>query len=400
MNTQLIADAVYNHREEGEATVWDRLFAIWFQRLVYNQIWEDPEADLEALELPPNATLVTISSGGCNALSYLVAKPRQVYAVDLNDAHLALLNLKIAGLRGLGDYAAFWRFFGEASSWSNAEVYRAALRPRLNPKTRAFWDGRDLTGRPRYRHFCDGFYRHGALGRFVGFAHLLARLYRIDLRALLRDDDEAARGEALARLSRLFRSRFARAMARNPALLFSLGIPPRQRELLAGERSLADVLHDRLLGLIENHPIETNYFAWQALARRYRGPGNQGLPLYLQERWFERLRDRVTTVVPKHANIRALLETLPARHVDAVVLLDSQDWMAPREIRSIWEAIDRCGNDDVRVIFRTAGAESPLEEPDLLPLRRSWRRDDARSAIGLEKDRSGIYGGFHLYRRR
>jgi S-adenosylmethionine-diacylglycerol 3-amino-3-carboxypropyl transferase len=54
----------------------------------------------------------------------------------------------------------------------------------------------------------------------------------------------------------------------------------------------------------------------------------------------------------------------------------------------------------VRVIFRTAGAESPLEEPDLLPLRRSWRRDDARSAIGLEKDRSGIYGGFHLYRRR
>jgi S-adenosylmethionine-diacylglycerol 3-amino-3-carboxypropyl transferase len=401
MNTQLIADAVYNRREEGEATVWDRLFAIWFQRLVYNQIWEDPEADLEALDLPHNATLVTISSGGCNALSYLVAKARQVYAVDLNDAHLALLNLKIAGLRGLGDYAAFWRFFGEGSSESNAEIYRAALRPLLSPKTRAFWDGRDLTGRPRYRHFCDGFYRHGALGRFVGFAHLLARLYRIDLRALLRGEaDDAARRKALERLSGLFHSRFARALARNPALLFSLGIPPRQRDLLAGERSLADVLHDRLLGLIENHPIETNYFAWQALARRYPGPGNKGLPLYLQERWFGQMRDRANAIIPKHANIRALLEALPARHVDAVVLLDSQDWMAPQEIRSIWEAIDRCGKDDVRVIFRTAGAASPLEEPDLLPLRRTWYRDSARSAIGFEKDRSGIYGGFHLYRRR
>lgn len=401
MTTQLIADAVYNSRDRSEAGVWDRLFAIWFQRLIYNQIWEDPEADLEALELPPNATLVTISSGGCNALSYLVAKPKQVYAVDLNEAHLALLNLKIAGLRGLGDYAAFWRFFGDACSQSNGEAYRAALRPLLNPKTRAFWDGRDLTGRPRYRYFCDGFYRHGALGRFVGIAHLLARLYRIDLRALLRGDaDDPERRRALARLSHMFRSRLARALTRNPALLFSLGIPPRQRELLAGERSLADVLHDRLLGLIENHPIDTNYFAWQALARRYPGPGNRGLPLYLQERWFEHMHDRANAVVPKHTNVRALLETLPARHVDAVILLDSQDWMAPQEIKSIWDAIDRCGKNDVRVIFRTAGESSPLEDRDLFSLRRSWCRDEARSAIGFARDRSGIYGGFHLYRRR
>src|ERR1700688_2264374 len=49
MNTQLIADAVRNSRGEAEATIWDRLFAFWFRRLVYTQIWEDPEADLAAL---------------------------------------------------------------------------------------------------------------------------------------------------------------------------------------------------------------------------------------------------------------------------------------------------------------------------------------------------------------
>ena len=52
MNTQLIADAVRNSRGHDEATVWDRLFAFWFRRLVYTQIWEDPEADLAALQLP------------------------------------------------------------------------------------------------------------------------------------------------------------------------------------------------------------------------------------------------------------------------------------------------------------------------------------------------------------
>ncbi|WP_126940213.1 DUF3419 family protein, partial [Xanthomonas vesicatoria] len=66
MNTHLIADAVRNSRGREETTIWDRLFAFWFRRLVYTQIWEDPEADMAALKLAPGSTIVTISSGGCN----------------------------------------------------------------------------------------------------------------------------------------------------------------------------------------------------------------------------------------------------------------------------------------------------------------------------------------------
>src|SRR5258708_13760797 len=54
---------------------------------------------------------------------------------------------------------------------------------------------------------------------------------------------------------------------------------------------------------------------------------------------------------------------------------------------------------NVRVIFRTAGAESPLESAGLAPLRQSWRRDEERSADGFERDRSGIYGGVPPLRR-
>ena len=64
MNTRLIADAVRNTRSEDQSSVWDKLFAFWFRRLVYTQIWEDPEADLAALQLPVGSTIVTISSGG------------------------------------------------------------------------------------------------------------------------------------------------------------------------------------------------------------------------------------------------------------------------------------------------------------------------------------------------
>ena len=53
MNRQLIADAVCDNKGDAEATIWDRLYAFWLGRLVYTQIWEDPEVDLRALALRP-----------------------------------------------------------------------------------------------------------------------------------------------------------------------------------------------------------------------------------------------------------------------------------------------------------------------------------------------------------
>src|SRR6201993_3243833 len=137
MSAQLIADVVRSGGAQDEWTVWDRLFAFWFRRLVYTQIWEDPEADLAALQLPVGSTIVTISSVGCNALSYLTAQPAQVYAVDLNEAHLSLLKLKLAGIRAFSSYSEFWQFFGEAASPANFELYRERLRPMLDADARA-----------------------------------------------------------------------------------------------------------------------------------------------------------------------------------------------------------------------------------------------------------------------
>jgi S-adenosylmethionine-diacylglycerol 3-amino-3-carboxypropyl transferase len=239
------------------------------------------------------------------------------------------------------------------------------------------------------------------LGRFIGIAHLVAKLAGVDLAALLNGRRDAPeRIEALDRLNSLFHSPLARLMTATPALLFSLGIPPQQRALLGAGAPLNEVLHARLLRLIDGHPNETNYFAWQALHRRYPGPGDRCLPPYLQRGQFERMRDGAGLIIPVHANLRLFLESLPAREVDAVVLLDSQDWMAPDEIRALWNAIDRTGSDNVRVIFRTAGPASPLEGPELASLEQIWRRDEARSAEGFARDRSGIYGGFHCYGRR
>jgi S-adenosylmethionine:diacylglycerol 3-amino-3-carboxypropyl transferase len=83
------------------------VFASLFGKLVYAQIWEDPEIDMEALAIAPGDHVVTIASGGCNALSYLLADPARVEAVDLFAGALDLRS--VLGESFVSTYAAIKR---------------------------------------------------------------------------------------------------------------------------------------------------------------------------------------------------------------------------------------------------------------------------------------------------
>ena len=72
---RLVLDAVKNEKTSRKQKLLQKLFAVWFDAFVYNQIWEDPRVDLQALKLDKNSRVLTISSGGCNALNYLLAEP-------------------------------------------------------------------------------------------------------------------------------------------------------------------------------------------------------------------------------------------------------------------------------------------------------------------------------------
>jgi S-adenosylmethionine-diacylglycerol 3-amino-3-carboxypropyl transferase len=331
----------------------------------------------------------------------LTAQPAQIYAVDLDDARLALLKLKLAGARAFSTYEQFWRFFGEGASVANERLYLERLRPLLDSQARTYWDRLNVLGRPRYTYFNDGFYRHGLLGRSIGLALFAARLARIDLDALLTGAaDSPERIIALARLERLFHTGLMHFLTRTSRALPGSGIAPWSRTLLGAGRPLNEVLHERLLRLINDRSEDVNYFAWQALARRYPGPGDRGLPPYLQRRQFARMRNDAGVIIPVHASLLEFFQSLPAREVDAVVLSNSHDCLTPDTIRALWDAIDRAGSERACIIFRTAGTESPLDRPELTSLRKSWRRDEERSAVGFELDRSAIHGGFHCYVRR
>ncbi len=93
------------------------------------------------------------------------------------------------------------------------------------------------------------------------------------------------------------------------------------------------------------------------------------------------------------------MQAMPEQSVDALSLLDAQDWMPPAAVEGLWQEICRVSRPGARVIFRTAGLSTVLSSEMLARLPVQWvRQDEASERLGSQ-DRSAIYGGFHLYSR-
>jgi len=403
MTRALVLEAVHNEPASTRKAVLDRLFAYWFGRFVYNQIWEDPRVDLAALRLTPQSRVVTIASGGCNLANYLVAEPARIVALDLNPAHVALSRLKLAAIAGLPDHAALFRFFGRADDRANREAYDRHIRHRLDATTRAFWEARRCTGGRRIDCFATGLYRNALLGRFLGLLHLAARIAGHRPAELLtaRSLDEQRRLHETT-IAPLFELRLVRWLGRLPVLSYSLGIPAAQFDRMRREAGgdIVGLYRERVRRLACDFPIGENYFAWQAFGRTYDADGRQAVPDYLRPENYDAVRARVDRVEVRLASMTDYLAGQPDASVDRYVLLDAQDWMNAVQLTALWRQIARTARAEARVIFRTAAADSPLEAALPAALLASWRAEAALGRELLAQDRSAIYGGFHIYVKR
>ena len=396
--SKLLGKAVHRHRRFSVDGVLERIFTLAFNGLVYPQIWEDPVVDMAAMEIEPHHHVVAIASGGCNVLSYLMANPAEITAVDLSPAHVALVKLKIAGLQHLADWENFYRFFGEAQSRQNIADYHDVLREHLDQHTRNYWEGRLATGRRRLSRFSGNIYRKGMLGRFIAAGHIAARLGGRNLKSFAvcrtMDDQRAYFDRELAPL---LDSPLVRRLSKYRAALFGLGIPPSQFVALAEGKEMVDVLRERLERLAYGYPINENYFAWQAFNRGYAPNASGPLPPYLQEGNFLALRARADRVRMLHASLTETIAAMPKATAHRFVLLDAQDWMNDTQLNDLWSAISQAAAPGARVIFRTAGCKSILPgriAPETLA---RWTYLELRSVQFGARDRSSIYGGFHVY---
>jgi S-adenosylmethionine-diacylglycerol 3-amino-3-carboxypropyl transferase len=402
MTATLLERAAHTRPAATRRGALERLFTLMFKGFVYNQIWEDPEVDLEALALEPHHRLITIASGGCNVLNYLAADPARIIAIDLNVNHVALTRLKLAALANLPSHEDFFRFFGHANDSANSGAFDDFLSARLDPVTRDYWQKEiPLRGR-RIEMFSRDLYRHGLLGRFIGILHVVARLHGKRLGGIVASRNAAEQREHFERsIAPLFDYKSIKFLSKSPISLYALGIPPAQYDELVAAGDPISVLRRRVEKLACDFPIGGNYFAWQAFARGYDTQNREAVPAYLRREVYDIVRTRTDRVEIHHASLIDFLAGQPSQSLHRFVLLDAQDWMTPEMLAALWQQIDRTADSrDARVIFRTAGTDSPLPRKLPAALLAPWRYLEEESSAWHARDRSSIYGGFHAYHRR
>jgi S-adenosylmethionine-diacylglycerol 3-amino-3-carboxypropyl transferase len=381
----------------------ERVFAKTFTGLVYPQIWEDPEQDMKALNIQPTDHIVTIASGGCNIMSYLTAQPASITAVDLSPAHIALNRLKYTAARHLPDYESFYQFFGNASTKGNAALFDHYIAPHIDEQSLAYWNKRTGLRKRRISMFENGFYRYGALGKFIGTAHFASRLLGVDYKEFLScETQDAQKAFFDEKMRPALNAWLIRFITTNRASLFGLGIPPQQYEALAGAANgdIHAVLVERTRKLMCDFPLSENYFAWQAFNRAYKQNGTGPLPPYLQKNNYETVRDHAHKAKIHNRNLTDLLEETPADTKNCFILLDAQDWMTDQQLNDMWVQIDRTAQKGARVIYRTAGVDDILQDRVDGRILGNWHYDQLRSQALNMEDRSAIYGGFHIYTRK
>jgi len=400
MSSTLLKTAVHQDNLMSKTGIWQRLFSLWFNNFVYNQIWEDPRVDLEALQIKPDSNILTIASGGCNILNYLVEKPNKIIAVDLNHYHLYLTNLKLAAFRHLPNHDAFYNFFGHANFEHNIKNYQTYISTHLDEETRAFWENKSLFQNAPIQYFSKNFYHYARFGYFVRFLHWISKISHAHPQRLLEAKDLAEQEKIFNQeIAPFFQHWLVRLVGNLPLSVFSLGIPPQQYQAMKEESggNLLKLYYERIRRLSCDYPIQENYFAWQAFSLSYDHEKRQALPDYLKAEHYDNIKGQLNKVETHITSLITFLKEQPKHSLDRFIFLDAQDWMSNQVLTELWTEVARVGKAGSRIIFRTASIDSPLEKALPSELLNCFTCEKEFADDLFKQDRSAIYGGFHIY---
>ena len=347
----------------------------------YSNCWEDPLVLLEALAIRPGDHVFSVTSGGCNTLSLLVADPDRIVALDFNPNQNHLLALKMEAFRRLA-HAEVLDMLGVRPSDQRLDLYRR-LRPGLDPEALTFWDAHP-------RAIARGIIHCGRLERYLmGFGRLMRAVYgRRRLEAAFefqtledqsRFHDEVIDGPFWRWMFDGFFSRAIMTRAKD-----------REHFRQVAETRFGPIFRARARRALVEMPLRTNpYLALIMLGHHV---GEESLPPYLQARHFGTIRDRVDRIERVTAPIDRYLADVEPASFDAFNCSNLFDWLDPGAFIDLHRLIVRAARPGARMANWSTLLERPIpseEVPELV-------RDDGRSRELLGRDRAFLYANFQV----
>ena len=347
-------------------------------RLIFTCNWEDPDCDRGALSIKPEDTLLTVTSGGCNTLGFLLQDPERIYAVDINPCQSHLLELKIAAMRCL-DHTKFTEFLGLRSATDRLAQYRT-LRDALSPAATKFWDGntrllqKGVLLQGRYEKFVR---LVGGVVRLVMGRRQVAGLFKAN--SIEEQQGFYARNWNVRRLRMLFNLFF------NKRVLARRGLKADYFRFDDGSTSFAESFFKKFRRVTHDLPTRGNYFLHLYLMSRYRSA--REVPDYLLEENYSRIKSRLDRIRVVTSDAKKWLADQEPESIDCFALSNICELMSTSDTKVTFEEVARTARRGARMCFRNLMIDRTVPEP----LQDIIQRDPRLSAQLLAQDRSFVY---------
>jgi S-adenosylmethionine:diacylglycerol 3-amino-3-carboxypropyl transferase len=323
-----------------------------FSTIRYAQCWEDADVLLAALQPRPGQVGLSIASAGDNTLALLASGPERVFAIDLNPAQLACLELRVAAYRTL-THRELLVLMGSEPGTNRSELYRRC-RLLLSPDARWFWDrqgaeiDRGIGGAGKFERYFALFRR-----RILPLVHsrpVIARMLaggtRDEREAFYRDTWDTWRWRAMFRMffSRTVMGRFGR----DPSFF-------RYVEGDVAGRILNRTRH----ALTALDPAENPYIQWILTGRHA-----SALPYALRPGSFDVIRQHLDRLEWRCVSAEAFLTEAAGASIDWFNLSDIFEYVSGDRFRDLLVAACRSARSGSRLAYWNTLV--PRSRPDAL----------------------------------
>ena len=353
-----------------------------FSGVRYAQCWEDADILLEALDPGPGKRCLSIASAGDNTLALLARAPDYVLAIDLSQAQLACLELRVSAYRVL-QHGELLALVGSVPSQDRMKLYRAC-RSRLSRQACEFWDAHG------------GFLERGigSCGKFERYLEV----FRTRILPLIHSKRRVGEllvskphDERIAFYDRRWSNRRWRALFRiffSRRVMGALGRDPEFFRYVEGSVSTR-ILARTKYALTELDPARNPYIQWILS-----GHHNGVLPVALREEHFEAIRRNLDRLEWRRAALEDLLES--DGPFDCFNLSDIFEYMSSQSYAQQLARLVPLGRSGARLAYWNMLA--PRRRPD--DLARQFDELTECAAALFSRDKAFFYSAFVVEQMR
>ncbi len=354
-----------------------------FLAIRYAQVWEDADILLDALNIQPGDTCVSIASAGDNALAMLARSPKKVYALDLNPAQLACLELRVAAYRVL-EHPELLVLIGsrpETTIGHRRRLYQNC-REQLSSDAKSFWDANEVL-------IANGI---GSAGKFERYFALFRNVAlplvhsRSKVEVLLKGGTLEERQNFYSKKWDTWRWRLLFNFFFSRTVMGRMGRDPSFFRYVEG--SVADrILNRTRHALVELNPAENPYLHWILT-----GTHGHALPFALREENFTAIRSNLDRLEWRCQPLESFLEDVGPSSIDAYNLSDIFEYMSEENYHRLLEQLTKAARPGARLAYWNMLA--PRSRPDSMAAR--IRSHPKRSLELLSQDKAFFYSAFVL----